>query len=149
MKRVLLAAGALLLAMTAVPASAQEWGRYDGYNRYDNGNGYYGNGYGGEYGRSDAYYSRGLRECRRHRALHHELRELHHESDEDGYYDREDHRDTHDSLRDFHNQWHRNHPQDCSYWQNGVNRWSRGYYRNGGHYGYRGGDPSWSFRFGN
>ena len=107
MKKVLLAAGALLLATTAVPASAHDW-------RYDNGYGYgYGNSYNG--GTYD-YYNRArqhLRECRAHRYVHQDLHDLHDQAHDNGFDDGQDHGDTHDALNAAHEQWHRDHERQA------------------------------------
>jgi hypothetical protein len=148
----------LLAACVAVPlalaasasARADDYygGRYSGgyEGRYDGGNGY--DGYGGY--RSDHYgdfyrrYLSFLRECRKHRRLHGELKGLHGEAHDEGFEYRGQHRDTHDALGATHQQYHQNHPlsnycpsyseyrQRYSYYRN--YRWDR---RSGG-YGYSG-----------
>ena len=159
MNKLLLAAGALLLATTAVPASAHDpnsdntysYNPYDngsGSNRYDNGHGsnQYGNGYGYDRGYS-GYDSRNreqLRVCLKHQRVHQKLAALHDRTHDQSYYDGADHSNAHDYIDARHEQWHRDHPgaDDCRYWQGLVNSGRGGYYdrsdRNG----------SFSFSFG-
>ena len=157
MKKVLLAVGALLLATTAVPASAHDWGYggngyNNGYNNGYGGNGYGGNGYGGYgngYGRDYLSYYRQLRaqlrECRQHQRVHRQLDALHDQAHDERFDNGQDHADTHGALDAAHEQWHRDHPyaDDCSDLQSRLNGSNGGYYNRGD----RG--ASWSFSWGN
>jgi len=111
MKKLLLGAGALLLASTVVPAAAQEWGGYSGYGRGDG----YGSGYGSNY--SDVVRQH-VRACRQHSRFHDRLSEEHRELHDEGLGNSWDRRDTHDELGDVHDAYHDNHggANNCSYW---------------------------------
>ena len=147
MRKSLLPAGACVLSLALSAGVATAGDRYNGddYGRgYDNG-GYYDNGrYGGN---QDSYYRayvRFLRECRKHRRVHRDLREEHGDAHREGFDDRGDHHEEHDALRDVHGQYHRNNPiaNSCPTYQQWRNRhYSRGYDRRDyNNRGYRYGD---------
>lgn len=117
MKKLLLGAGALVLACAAVPAAAQEWGGYSGYGR-DYG---YGSGYGRDYGYGRNYYNvvrQHVRACRQHARFHQRLAEEHDQLHDEGFDNGWDHRDAHDELGDAHDAYHDSHGgvNNCSYW---------------------------------
>ncbi len=124
MKKSLLAAGAFLLTLPAGVAIAEdddyggERGN-DGYSRgYDDDSGYngydrndYGYGYrGGQYNAYYRNYMRFLRECRKHRRLHRELKGVHGDAHDEGFEYRGEHGDAHGALDATHDQYHRNRP---------------------------------------
>lgn len=158
MKKSLLA-GVLLLTLPAGAAVAGD-GYYGGRGNYgndgsyggrgDNGydNGYYDNNErdGGHYDSFYRSYLRYLRECRKHRRVHRDLKGVHSDAHDEGFYEREDHRDVHGALGATHDQWHRNHPaaNNCP----SYNEYRRSYYRsrNSDRSGYGYGGGNWNQR---
>ncbi len=149
MYKALIGVGALLLATTAMPASAVAWddngysgnGYYNGYNSNGYNNGYYNNGYGNGY-RYRGYYDRRyydgydydsirqhVRACRRHERFHEALNRAHEAEHEQGAGYGED-RDVHEALSEAHQEYHENHPgaHDCNWWYGRYNNYNRGYY---------------------
>ena len=97
MRKLLIGAGALLLATAATSAFAQPY--YGGYGGY---------GYGGP-GSYRAYVQQ-MRACQRHDRLHRELDAEHAQEHAEGLYGPGDHRDLHDTLEEAHEAYHEDHP---------------------------------------
>jgi hypothetical protein len=162
MYKVLIGAGALLLATTAIPASANDWngyaysngsgygygGSYNGYgNGYGGGGGYnsYGNGYGGNYyshrNYGGGYYDivrQHVRACQAHERLHEALGAAHDQAHDEGFDSSDEHSDVHEALGEAHEGYHENHPevQHCDFWYSQYDRMNHRYYRSyGGSYG--------------
>ena len=162
MYKALIGAGALLLATTAVPASAHD-GYDDGYygNGYDNNdnsgydnNGYYNNGYNNGYGYNRYGYrdDRGddydtirwhVRACRQHARFHEALNAVHDREHEQGFDSYDEHRDVHEALNEAHEEYHENHPgaTNCAYWYSQYYNWNH-------RYGYDRPDRSYSYSYG-
>jgi len=116
MRKLLLGLGALCMTSVAVPALAQGWGGYDGYNY---GRGY---GYGGGYGDS---VRQQVRACRQHERFHERLGQEHALEHDEGFDGRGDHADAHDALGEAHDEYHDERggmAENCGYW-------NRQYYR--------------------
>ena len=132
MKKLMVIAGALLLASTASSAFAQGYYRTPGY-------------YGGP-SRGYLNYYRQLRACQRHGRLHEELGAAHAEEHQEGLESPGDHRDLHDALEEAHEAYHADHPRadmcDGLTARYGFGDRAYGSYY-GGSYG-----PSYGMRFG-
>ena len=114
MRMMILGVGALLMAGTAIPASAHD---VNGENSY-------------------SVIRQHVRECRQHERFHHQLHDAHDQAHQDGSADNgADHADTHDALLDEHDQYHEDNgdPQNCQYWYSQYNN-SRGYGYRDRHY---------------
>ena len=115
MRKLLIGLGALCMASVAVPAFAQGWGGYSGYN--------YGRGYG--YGGYADTVRQHVRACRQHERFHERLAEEHAQEHDEGFYGRGDHADAHDALDEAHDEYHDERggmTDNCGYW-------NRQYYR--------------------
>ena len=147
MYRVLLGAGALLLATSAVPAAAHDWDYNGSYGGGSYGSGYYG---GGSYYGNRGYYGYGnqdyddivrqhVRACRQHARLHEALNDIHSQLHDEGFDDNGDHQVAHEALDDAHQQYHEDHPeaQNCGYWYSQYRYLNRGYDRPYGYWSYR------------